>query len=390
MQKQLLVVLFAAACGPTDLTLVDLASPPPLDLAATVFDPTKPPPTAHLTDWGGPRLAHPQVWTVVYDDDADLGPPLAGFTDWMLNSDYWKVLDQYGVGSGESKGVVTLHFKAPTTVDDPGFGLTVDRLAMDPQYAADRLSTIFVFVAPPTSTLTLGSAMSCSYFAGYHSSSPNGFAYAVMPQCRSVDGKYHFDDLTEAISHELAEATTDPLIGVGSFTWDDHQFTLGEVGDLCNSVYVGFPIPGAAPDGGDDADGGTYPQYWVQRLFSNRDADAGRDPCQPTSPPDRPFAGVALDPAVVVVAPGQSYQANLVAFDAQADDGFVAIGFLNVPMFAPLGPYQVNYAFLKPGESAPFPFTAPSQPGSYDGFIYSKSKHGRVYMPYTILVSKAP
>jgi hypothetical protein len=86
--------------------------------------------------------------------------------------------------------------------------------------------------------------------------------YAIIPRCGTKEST-----TTDSASHEIIEASTDPDIGIGSLayymlnqTWADEG---GEVGDLCTSKTT------------------TESSFTVQRIWSNKSAAAGQDPCVP-------------------------------------------------------------------------------------------------------------
>ena len=98
-----------------------------------------------------------------------------------------------------------------------------------------------VMVPDGTQVHAFGSA-SCSGFCGYHNFAKRaGFYYAVLPYpsckgCLDIAGAID-TSLTVVISHELAEAITDPVPGSG---WYDQN--NGEIGDICeghNTTFVG-------------------------------------------------------------------------------------------------------------------------------------------------------
>src|SRR3954453_2167484 len=65
----------------------DMTKPPPPDMSLPHRDPTDPPPLPTMDYYGGPTLANPEVWTVVWQGDEALGEKTNLFIDWMLQSD---------------------------------------------------------------------------------------------------------------------------------------------------------------------------------------------------------------------------------------------------------------------------------------------------------------
>ena len=95
-----------------------------------------------------------------------------------------------------------------------------------------------------------------------------------MPRCQNLGANVKgFDALTAGLSHELVEASTDPLgdFPAWSYVDTDHMvwnlMPLGELGDMCAYEPQSFQrLVGA---------------YMVQRPWSNASALAGHDPCVP-------------------------------------------------------------------------------------------------------------
>jgi hypothetical protein len=140
-----------------------------------------------------------------------------------------------------------------------------------PSFPAPDGNTIYAIFYPPGVKMTLMGFPSCSGFDGYHADFKVGsqsVTYAVMLRCGTVD------NLTVAASHEYVEAATDPLSvskpaynAPSDITWE-YAGGGGEIGDLCSSFPGVNYKPGDLP-------------YTVQRVWSNANAAASHDPCQP-------------------------------------------------------------------------------------------------------------
>jgi hypothetical protein len=151
------------------------------------------------------------------------------------------------------------------------------------------------FALPPTTTVTLDPADAGAADGGMEDagdlpdggtitflSNPNGLsyaAYAVIPRCTNFGSLTGIDAVTGAESHELAEASTDPYPNdePAYATVDDRHFFWeralggGEVGDMCAQNLGAFTkFEGLA--------------FTVQRIWSNKNAKEGHDPCQPELP----------------------------------------------------------------------------------------------------------
>ena len=245
---------------------------------------------------GGSVLKTPKIYLVFYPGytyetqiqtmAAALGP-----------STYWAaVTKDYGVGSVQVAGTLELTGETP-----PGAVMDSDiQTYLGGKLASGALGTpdpgtIYTIFYPSTTSITLpqggpfGNATSCKTFGGYHSDfalsltdggQPQNFAYAVIPTCTGLDGLTEQDSVTGAVSHEWAEAATDPYPSTNSgadsayssVDYDHFIWELlgggGEVGDMC----VGEQAPFYKP---------TDVGFMAQRIWSNSFALAGHDPCVP-------------------------------------------------------------------------------------------------------------
>ncbi len=118
---------------------------------------------------------------------------------------------------------------------------------------------------PPGVSITMDGNTSCQQFCAYHSSFTHGGGsvyYGIMPDfsgaCASCGGEStQLDGTTVVASHEVAEAITDPNIGVANQTQDEHQLgwyddTNSEIGDVCEGQSA------------------TVEGYRVTKLWSNK------------------------------------------------------------------------------------------------------------------------
>jgi hypothetical protein len=248
------------------------------------------PPLWKIVSYGGPVQVSPQIYTVVWPGAETLGQEIERFVGWMLHSDYWTgTLAEYGVGAGDSRGLVVLSTPAPATLDEDGLRVIIEQLIAAGTVAADNNAQV-LFLLQPQTLATLDGHQSCSYFVGTHGSVTVGthvITWDVAADCGTSPTT--FDDLTKTVSHEAAEAATDPTPNT---SLSAEAPVRQEIGDLCNfDANVPIDVPGDAQ---------TPPtRYWVQRQYSGRIATLGtQDPCVP-SPWNRPFWGVAVYPRVV-------------------------------------------------------------------------------------------
>jgi hypothetical protein len=238
-------------------------------------------PATHLDYYGGRVLAHVKVDVVVWDHwSYGRSVPLSGgrsiesFFSAITASPYIDWLDEYDtpsqhIGRGSVEGVYTVH---PPAADN---GATITGSQIEdglralinaqqlPKPSTTRLYAVFF---PSRKTISTPGGDSVRDFCAYHDtmrwSSRSTAYYAVMPYevgnrgCKVASST--FDNLTTVTSHELAEAITDPGVGLGKVAWYDGD--NGEIADIC----AGGPSSVAHVAGAD------HVSYAVQRLWSNR------------------------------------------------------------------------------------------------------------------------
>ncbi len=238
--------------------------------------------------------------TVVYiSEDGDGALSFDTFLDWLLTSDYWGIMKQYGVNRASRvtsirlaranvlpAGVVTsglitaedleLAVHAAIHPDVPDGGALTDSGTDSgsdsgsdsgadsgpetdsgpPPPPTIALADAYLFFLPIGVNVNLGQRgqhvfQTCIDAGGYHAFDGDE-PYAIIPPCPLGRSPL-------AISHELAEMATDPFPGSGWFSSKDVDNAGGEIGDLCNQI---------APHGADGWD--------VTQLWSNADGD-----CEP-------------------------------------------------------------------------------------------------------------
>ncbi len=299
-------VTLASGCNGNGLNTAaqDMSTPPDLTPAVQPPDlgdngmvsnmyPAPHPDAPQVANANGPVLSAPVFVPVFFmNDDATQKAALEDFVSKLGATAYWTAVGkEYGVGPGTATKPVELMETAPATIDDSGIQtwLAGKLNADDMAFPAATAQTIYVLHYPVGTTITLntgmGSSQSCNSFGGYHSDTTldakHGsmkIAYAVIPRCPAFAGMTAIDVATSAESHELSEASTDPLPqdnpAYGQVD-DNHLYWMfalggGEVGDMCAqdpgafTKFTGF-------------------DYMVQRSWSNAAAMAGHDPCVPAA-----------------------------------------------------------------------------------------------------------
>jgi hypothetical protein len=259
-------------------------------------------PRAHLVYLGGRVISNVQVVMVLWGPGpyapfvtGDVSPSIAGFFAGVTNSPYLDLLSEYDtnrvaaggqpgsnqhIGRGTFVGELAI---APAqtsdgaTIDDASIvaelsaQLSAGTLPAPEVDAAGNADTLYMLYFPAGKTITLGQEVSCRSFCAYHGSFDwNGRSvyYGVLPDMSAgsgcdvgCGGGTPFGNATAVASHEIAEAITNPEVGLASgigppLAWYDPA--EGEIGDICNGLA-------GTLTGGDGAD------YVVQRLWSNLD-----------------------------------------------------------------------------------------------------------------------
>jgi hypothetical protein len=235
---------------------------------------------------------------------------------------------EYGVGSLSAVAPYMSSESLTGTIQDSDIqNWILHKLATDPRFPQPSENTVYAMHYPSGVTITLPSVgggavdTSCTDFGGYHSnfqlpatstvtidlsdagtadggaddageladggvvtfvSNPNNLsyaAYAVIPRCSNFGAQSGIDALTATESHELAESATDPYpnddpayaqVDTKHYFWE-RALGGGEVGDMCAQ----FPNAFASFEG---------LAFTVQRIWSNKNAREGHDPCQPGLP----------------------------------------------------------------------------------------------------------
>jgi hypothetical protein len=293
-----LLSLFTFACGGAvnatpDAGTTDDAGPPPADASPAVdaqADVTKPDagfPAAHpaapqVQDYGGPVLDAPNVVPVFFANDPDQAK-VEDFLKQLAASSFWgDATKEYGVGPLSVASSIVVTDTPPTNIGIAGIEQWLASYldGTHPEWPAIAQNNVYTVFYPKTTTISDPSfGTSCQSFGGYHyeAKGPGGksIVYAVMPRCDSLGGiTQGFDTLSSGLSHELVEASTDPLMSNPAWSYVDmdhmvwNLMPLGEVGDMCAFEPQSYQrLVGS---------------YMVQRPWSNASAAAGHDPCVPT------------------------------------------------------------------------------------------------------------
>jgi hypothetical protein len=272
-----------------------------------------------VPDQGGPVLPAMRLVTVSfagYEHESDV----QAFGSWLPTSDWLTTAGaEYGVGAGVDAGHVVLAETAPVEVTLPDVGaFLAERIRNGTLPSSTSIESDYLYVLyypASTSVHITASDAGCAAAGGFHASYVQGgldFVFAAIPDnCWSIApglGLGSLDFVEMDASHEIIEGASDPytvatdgssVVG-GPSAWHMTDETNpwwslgGEIGDGCTSHCV--------------RDSG----FTVQRIWSNRAAAQGSQPCLPAVAPD--FAVSPTGDGPVTVAAGASVQIPLVGW----------------------------------------------------------------------------
>ncbi len=202
----------------------------------------------NVTYHGGPLLQNVQVENVYYGStwgtDSTLQQTISqtdGFLQYLVASPYFDALSQYNINHGSFVNRDDLVSQNPTnqTIDDSQIRQTLDAEISAGHLAAPGGNSFYVFYTAPGVTVTANGQNSDSDFAGYHDvftdSAGAAVYYAVIPYPTGGVAPVQlsaFQQETIVLSHETAEAVTDPDTQTG---WFDKSGD--EIADLANGQF---------------------------------------------------------------------------------------------------------------------------------------------------------
>jgi hypothetical protein len=285
-------------------------------------------PIPQLNYNGGPVLDHARVVTVTFTGNVHR-EALRYFDHFIVTSGWWKqTVETFCVDAGPSAGCLgdgTVSapdggaWRPDGSTADGGDGFLDVELGYDfpgaalldsdvqtwlgghiaaGDFPAPDDQTIYAIYFPTTTSVSYVDQnsgqlqTSCQQFLGYHGSiapgSPSaGTAYAVLPYCTfGIGDAFDYQTLILTVSHELAEAATDPQVSastafaldVGNDPWLAQQGIVGE-GAECADMCADVSTSGLFVGGGDEP----YDEsgYNVTRIWSSQAAAQSMNPCQP-------------------------------------------------------------------------------------------------------------
>jgi hypothetical protein len=227
------------------------------------------------------------------------GDPYASELDDFLSvvgcSTYWSAVGaDYGLGEGVGGTPVHLAEPPPSTMIGAWLEGKID--GADPQFPRPAPETVYVLWYPAGASAE-GFDCGSGYFHSWTQlMDGTPIWYAVATRC--VDDAGATDDiqaLTANLSHEIVEVSTDP--GNGAYAAADPGHAAEallegtEVADMCELQPNAYVIPTGFP-------------WRVQRVWSNRAAWSGNDPCVPVDTPDYFYAAPILNDSVTIPVNG--------------------------------------------------------------------------------------
>jgi hypothetical protein len=275
---------------------------------------------------GGTVLSSPRIVPVFFPGETRAAMLADAIGKYVISAEWRAATEEYGVGATAAAAPVQSVDPLPSDLAtvDVGTWLSAHLDGSDPAWGptdrATLASSIFVLY-PPVGTTVFAPEQDPSDptavtlcgprpwdLPGWHwqtTPAPGpapAIAFAIVGACTS-GGVSVADGMTSTTTHELAEATTDPLFVTSSAysSLDEaHAFWAelsggGEVGDLCEHELV------TPPDVG----------YAVQRIWSNTAASSGHDPCVPAVAPA--YFNVAADAPDTLFDPYANATVNGVA-----------------------------------------------------------------------------
>jgi hypothetical protein len=215
--------------------------------------------TPQLTYRGGPLIAQIKLFAIYWGSAWNSAPTttqapatpvtrqnLDRYLATLVSGPFMDLLSEYSVpgtsiGHGSLLGSAVAGPDPSAQIADSDVRTLIQQRLAAGELPAWDANTLYAILLPSGTAIQQGGSASCQAFCGYHdaildaSGAPQAY-YAVLPypdcagcaQTGSGTALGAFDALTVVMSHEIAEAVTDPVPGTG---WYDDQ--NGEIGDIC-------------------------------------------------------------------------------------------------------------------------------------------------------------
>jgi hypothetical protein len=201
---------------------------------------------------------------------------MQAFGDWVVSSKWLaNICSEYRCGTGTHVAKIVIPDAPPAVVgeqDIVSFLLAQMQNGVVPRPPTPENDWFYVIYYPASTRVDAPGFTGCQT-GGFHYFARDGqtrFAYSPIPDCAAtrLPGWTPLEAIEENASHELIEAVTDPY-GDGFYLTDPQNprsIFEGEIADYC----VGNTTEEAG--------------FTATRVWSNRAAAMGLDPCQPAPP----------------------------------------------------------------------------------------------------------
>jgi hypothetical protein len=213
---------------------------------------------ANVTYHGGPLLTNVQVESVYYGQPWSTDPTLQQqvqqidtFLPYFVTSPYFATLKQYNAGYGSYLNDVIISQDPPggQSIDDTQIQQHLNSEISGHQLSTPTANSLYILFTAPGVVVTDNGQNSVNNFAGYHSfftdSAGAGVYYAVIPYPNGGVSALQlttFQQDTLILSHEIAEAVTDPDTQSGWF--DPQQGEIGDIAEGTSGVLGGYVVQG--------------------------------------------------------------------------------------------------------------------------------------------------
>ncbi|KAJ3288579.1 hypothetical protein HDU79_004745 [Rhizoclosmatium sp. JEL0117] len=196
--------------------------------------------TVNLTYGGGPVISNVEVTPIFYDASTRFQPEMLNFYSAITDSVYMNALQEYStqtqlIGRGKLVGSYVETGTIKGNLNDAKDVRPYVRSLVEQGILNPNSNSYYPIHFTKGINITTSGGRSCVNFAGYHSavytadiSGVDWTAYGVIPLCDD-----NLNIMLHPVSHELAEAITDPFPESG---WKSRSKSVGEIADLCNWV----------------------------------------------------------------------------------------------------------------------------------------------------------
>ncbi len=234
--------------------------------------------------WGGPVISNVKIVMVLwgsgtyapYVTQQNVSVSMGNFYRELVKSSWIDWLSEYNtdtqnIGRGSYLGQYTItpsHIYS--TVSDEFIAEELHAQIDAHNLPTNDDNTLYQLHFPRNVDVSLYDMTSCVDFCAYHSTASlptPGLYYSIIPDFSSASGCFtgcghgtEFSNVCSVSSHEIAEAITDPGVGMAldyeyPLAW--YSPTYGETADLCNALQGSFLTANGT-------------KYTVQKVGSNR------------------------------------------------------------------------------------------------------------------------